>query len=81
MAGGAAKTVLRAVQCPCSSCAIMKSFGPTFLRLDALPDVNHLRGMQYQNSTKSYFPNIFVVISMCLLYVSLGSRVSPSIFG
>ena len=25
MTGGAAKTVLRAVQCPCSSCAIMKS--------------------------------------------------------
>ena len=23
----------------------------------------------------------FVVISMCLLYVSLGSRVSPNIFG
>ena len=24
---------------------------------------------------------LFVVISMCLLYMSLGSRVSPSIFG
>ena len=30
MAGGAAKTVLRAVQCPCFSCAIMKSFGAMF---------------------------------------------------
>ena len=27
------------------------------------------------------FPHVVVVIYMCLLYVSLGSRVSPSIFG
>ena len=27
---------------------LMKSFGAAFLRPDALPDVNHMRGMQYQ---------------------------------
>ena len=27
------------------------------------------------------FPRVVDVISMCVLYVSLGSRVSPSIFG
>ena len=27
---------------------LMKSIGAAFLRLDALPDVNHMRGMQYQ---------------------------------
>ena len=26
----------------------MKSIGATFLRPDSLPDVNHMRGMQYQ---------------------------------
>ena len=26
----------------------MKSIGAMFLRLDALPDVNHMRAMQYQ---------------------------------
>ena len=26
----------------------MKSFGAAFLRPDALPGVNHMRGMQYQ---------------------------------
>ena len=33
----------------------MKSFGAPFLRPDALPGVDHMRGMQYQNSPKSYF--------------------------
>ena len=44
MAGGAAKTVLRAVQCPRFSCAIMKSFGATFF-YDPMPflaSVNHM---------------------------------------
>ena len=27
---------------------LMKSTGTVFLRPDALPDVNHMRGMQYQ---------------------------------
>ena len=27
---------------------IMKSIGAEFLRLDALPDVNHMHGMHYQ---------------------------------
>ena len=27
---------------------LMKSIGAVFLRPDALPDVNHMRGMQYQ---------------------------------
>ena len=41
MAGGATNTVLRAVQCPCSSCAIMKSFGAIFFsRPDALPGIS-----------------------------------------
>ena len=28
--------------------ALMKSIGAVFLRPDALPDVNHIRGMKYQ---------------------------------
>ena len=31
-----------------SSRVLMKSIGAEFLRSDALPDVNHIRGMQYQ---------------------------------
>ena len=27
---------------------LMKSIGASFLQPDALPDVNHMRGMQYQ---------------------------------
>ena len=27
---------------------LMKSIGATFLRPDGLPDVNHMRGLQYQ---------------------------------
>ena len=42
MAGGAAKTVWRAIQFP------RFSFGATFLRPNALPDVNHMRWMQYE---------------------------------
>ena len=35
-----------------SSGVLMKSIGAEFLRPDALPRVNHMRGMQYQNSYK-----------------------------
>ena len=31
-----------------SSGVLMKSIGAEFLRLDALPGVNHMRGMQYK---------------------------------
>ena len=49
IAGRAAMTVVRAVQCPRFSFATMKSFGAMLsLRLDALPVVNHMCGMQYQ---------------------------------
>ena len=27
---------------------LMKRIGAAFVRLDALPDINHMRGMQYQ---------------------------------
>ena len=41
----------------------MKSIGAEFLRLDALPGVNHMRGMQYK-----IVLNIFVMLNMVHLY-------------
>ena len=38
-----------------SSGVLMKSIGTELLRTDALPDVNHMRGMQYQIVVKITF--------------------------
>ena len=48
MAGGAANTVPRVVQCTCFNYTIMNNFGADVKIPDATPDVNHKRGIQYQ---------------------------------
>ena len=46
----------------------MKSIGAAFLRPDALPDVNHMRGMQYQKVLNITFqPEVTnTVVQICV---------------
>ena len=39
----------------------MKSIGAAFLRPDALPDVNHMRGMQYKIVLNNYLILLIIV--------------------
>ena len=42
----------------------MKSIGAAFLRPDALPDFNHMRGMQYQLIYMSWIIQIYITLVM-----------------